>query len=84
MHNITSNYTTRIPKSMIKNVKQLNYSKYPNNNVGDHLQNTFHTLLNQEEKRELKSLADLTCEASTKQSNRALKELIWLYHEKPV
>lgn len=41
MYSIVSNYTTRIPKSAIKNVKQLNYSKYPNNNIVDGLENIF-------------------------------------------
>lgn len=57
MYSIVSNYTTRIPKSAIKNVKQLNYSKYPNNNIVDGLENIFHTPLNQVEKKE----TDISC-----------------------
>lgn len=42
----------------------------------------FHTPLNHVEKRKLKSLAELTCEANTKQNNRAMKELIQMDHKK--
>jgi hypothetical protein len=82
MYSLASNYTTRSSKSIIKSAKQLNYSKDPNNNIVDHLQNTFHTPLNQAEKRKLKSLADLTWETSMKQNNIAMKELIQMDHGK--
>lgn len=67
-----------------KNVKQLDYPKDQNSNIAYHLQNTFHSLLNQGEKRKLKSLADLmiTFQASRKKKNIALKETIEIYHKK--